>query len=254
MTDTEENTTENSVEDVAEDNEAEGVPVRDGLKKEQNGAAEQEVEDENGEKAESVSDLIAEEIAAETNVSRIVRLTNIPEKIAVYIVAVAYFTLGVLCVSLYKYIAQYLAYIVGSLLVLIGVTGFIYALAHHEYRHTKTNHTAAFLIMTALGVMIICQKIDPDNDPITMIAIVWGVFGLFEGGHAFNVAFKRIANSERCAYYLLKGIAECAVGFILLYSPANVGAHYLHVIVFGISLILDSVTMMPKIKEFLTKL
>lgn len=211
-------------------------------------AAAEAVEEESHPYGES----LVEEFSAENNVQRVARLTKLPENAAVYFVAAIYFIVGVLCVSITHYIIAYLPYIVGGMMVLIGVVQFIVAIIHREYRTVKTNRTAGSLIIAALGAMIIFQKIDPENDPIMLISVAWGILGLFEAAHAFNHAFKRMANSERCIYYLIKGIIECAVAFLLLYQPESEAAHEFHIIVLGANLIFDSITMIPKIKELLS--
>lgn len=205
------------------------------------------------ERTEGFVDAILEGLSAETNASRMSKITRLPEHIAVYIIAALYLSVGVLCVSITSEITEVLPYIVGGMMVLIGITRFIIALVTREYRHLKTNQTASSLIVTALGAMIIVQQVLPDNNSaITFIAIVWGILGLFEGAHAFNHAFKRISNSERCVYFLIRGILELVVAFMLLYNPQNEEIHHFHIIVFGINLIVDAITMIPKVKEFLT--
>ena len=202
----------------------------------------------------SYGDFIIEEFSAETNVSRITKITRLPENFVTYAFAVIYFVVGLLCIVITKQITETLPYIVGGMMVLIGFGRFIIALYHHEYRHLKTNQTATSLIVTALGIMIIVQHLLPDNESaITFISIVWGILGLFEGAHAFNHAFKRISNSERSIYYLLKGIIEIVVAFMLLYDPGNHDTHQFHIIVFGAQLIFDSITMIPQIKAILSQ-
>lgn len=200
---------------------------------------------------DSYGDFIIEEFSAESNVSRVARITRLPKNTATYCVAAAYFIVGVLCVSITNRITEVLPYIVGGMMTVAGLANFIVALVRKEYRSLKTNQTATSIIAVALGIMIIIQKLDPGNDPVMLISIVWGILGLFESAHAFNHAFKRIASSERCIYYLIKGLVECAVAFMLLYQPESERAHFLHIMVFGINLILDSITMIPQVKNFL---
>lgn len=204
------------------------------------------------EKPHSYGDFIVEEFSAETNVPRVAKLTKIPERVVIYVFAAAYLIVGILCVAITDKVTEVLPYIVGSMMAVIGTVSFILAVIHKEYRHLRTNKTAGSLIIAALGAMIIFQQFDVNNDSALMlISVVWGILGLFEGARAFNHAFKRIANSERCIYYLIRGIIECAVAFMLLYRPDNEAAHHFHILVFGINLILDSVTMIPQVKAFL---
>ena len=202
---------------------------------------------------EGIADAILEGFSAETHVSRLSKITKLPEHIAIYFIAAVYLVVGVLCVAVTNKITEVLPYIVGGMMFIIGISRFLTALITHEYRHTKTNVTAMSLIVTALGIMIIVQQIQPENESaITFISIVWGILGLMEGAHALNHAFERIANSERCIYFLIRGIVELVVAFMLLYDPGNHETHHFHIIVFGLNLILDSVTMIPQVKAFLS--
>lgn len=204
------------------------------------------------EKTESGGDILVEQLSAEHHAEVIANITKLPEKAASYIVSAIYVTVGVLCIALTSVITEILPYIVGGMLILAGIVRFIFALIQKEYRSLNTNATATSLIATLLGIMIIVQKIDPDSDPVMMIAVVWGVLGLFESAHAFNHVFKRIANSERCIFYLIRGIVECAVAFMLLYQPENHDVHFFHIVVLGVNLIVDGITMLPFLKKVLT--
>ncbi|MBD5583973.1 MAG: DUF308 domain-containing protein [Clostridia bacterium] len=201
----------------------------------------------------SYGDFIIEEFSAETNVPRIAQITKLPTTVVTYLFALAYLIIGVLCVTITRQITEVLPYVVGAMMVIIGLVRFILALVHHEYRSLKTNRTATSLIVVALGAMIIFQQFDATNDSaIMLISVVWGILGLFEGARAFNHAFKRIANSERCVFYLIKGLIEVVVAFMLLYRPDSHDAHHFHIIVFGANLIFDAILMIPQVKNFLT--
>ncbi len=202
------------------------------------------------ENTSSYGDYLIEEFSAETNAKRVAKFTKIPRGAAAYCVSAVYLIVGVLCVSITSLITHVLPYIVGGMMLFVGITRLIVALCRREYRSTKTNRTATSMLVAGLGAMIIVQQIDPENDPIMLISIIWGVMGLFEGAHAFNHAFAIAFKSWRCVYFFLKGIIECTVAFILLYWPLNHDVHYLHIVVFGANLILDAITMLPPVKNF----
>ena len=202
---------------------------------------------------ENIPELMVEGLSAEHNVSRLAFITKLPKNIATYIVAAIYFIVGVLCVSVTRHITVALPYIVGAIMMLVGISGFIISLVRRDYKNIKTNKIATYILTVLLGAMVILEEIDPQIDPIMLISIIWGVFGLFEGAHAFNHAITRITKSERCVYFLIKGIVECAVAFMMLYHPESHEAHFFHIVVLGIRLIIDAVTMIPKIKQFLSK-
>ncbi|MCH5143451.1 MAG: DUF308 domain-containing protein [Clostridiales bacterium] len=227
----------------AESNEVEGEYISD----------EEESENEPTAHISSYGDFIIEEFSAEQNAKRLVSVTKIPQTAAIYIMAAVNFVLGVLCVSITGIIAEVLPYIVGAMMIAVGFVQFVVAIIHKEYKEVKTNKTVTFFLVAALGIMIILQEIDSTNDSaIMLVSVIWGVLGLFEGAHAFNHALHRIANSERCAYYLIKGLLECVVAFMLLYRPDSHEIHHFHIIVFGANLIMDAITMLPPVKKLLT--
>lgn len=215
---------------------------------------EEEIISDTDEHPESYGDVIVERLSARTSVTRLAKLTGLSQNIITYVFASAYFVVGVLCVTITEHITHYLPYIVGSIMVVFGVCQFVLALVRREYRQVKTNETASSPIIAALGVMIICEHANPQSNwPITFIAIVWGMLGLFEGAHAFNHALSRIANGGRSIFFIIRGVIECLVAFMLLYQPSNHDIHIFHIIVFGFNMIFDAVTMLPPVKAFLSK-
>ncbi len=198
----------------------------------------------------SGSDLLVEGLSAEANIGRMERI--IPKKVAVYIVAALYLAVGVLCVSITHTIAEVLPYIIGSAMALIGLVRFIFALVTQEFKSTKTNKTATSFILMGFAALILYEQISgKHDDAIILISIAWGLEGLFEGAHAFNHAFATMCKSWKCVYFFLRGIIECAVAFFLLYDPISHDAHFIHIVVFGANLILDSITMIPPVRNLI---
>lgn len=234
-------------EDISYSADAEDADADDGYIPD-----EEESDEEQTAHISSYGDLIIEGFSAEHNMERVAKVTKMSKSTASYIISAIYLVLGVLCVSITGIITEVLPYIVSSMMILIGAVRFIIALVNREYKDIKTNRTATSFLVLALGVMILLQELDSTNDSaIMLISVVWGILGLFEGAHAFNHAMHRIANSERCAYYLIKGLLECVVAFMLLYRPESHDIHHFHIIVFGANLIMDAITMLPPVKKAL---
>jgi len=188
---------------------------------------------------------LVEEFSPHGTAEKVGQYTKLSEKVVHYVMAVIYIALGVVCVAATKYMLLALSYVVGSFMAVIGILQLISAIKSKEFVQTNSNKTAGSLILIALAVMILIDHEWAD----TFIPIVWGVIGLVEGAHAFNHAFSRIARGMRCSYYLVKGIIEVVLAFLLLYEPAH---HItLHIIVFGVNLIFDGVTMLPVVKKFI---
>ncbi|MCD8371971.1 MAG: DUF308 domain-containing protein [Clostridia bacterium] len=207
------------------------------------GYADAELAEEEREERVSYGDFIIEEFSSEVNVPRVAKITRIPQGIVKYIFAAIYLAAGVSCVVLTDTVQYVLPYIVGAAMCILGLGRFIIALANKEYRTVKTNQTAMSLIIVALGVMIIIE-----NDwALEFISIIWGVLGLFETAHALNHAFSKIAASESCITHIIKALLEGVLAFMLLYEPSH---HIsLHIMVFGINLIIDAIFMLPVVKR-----
>ena len=197
----------------------------------------------------SYGDFFVEEFSAETSAHKLSLAMHISERTIKFVLSAVYLVVGVLCVALTDYIYLAFPYIVGGVAAGYGLVQLVVAVIHREYVHTHSNKTASSLVMIALGILIMVEH----SAAFTIIAVAWGFLGLMEGAHAFNHAFSRIARSERCVYYLGKGVIEVILAFILLYEPSHPDHIPLHIIVFGVQMIFDAVTMFPPLKEFLSR-
>lgn len=195
----------------------------------------------------SFDDAFLETISVEHNVENVVKRTKLPQVVVKYIMGIVYIVLGTVCAVIPKHIESVLPYVVGSILAVFAILRFIFAMIEKEYEHTHSNKTASSIILLGVSIMIIVDH----EWAHSFIPTVWGVWGLFEGAHAFNHALSRIVRHKRYLYYLVKGVVEVVVAFLLLYEPQQYGE--LHIIVFGISLILDGIVALPFIHKFLTR-
>lgn len=192
-------------------------------------------------------DVLIHQMSIESNVKKVHEGFKINENIAAYIMAVLYVLAGVACVIFPHEIEHILSYVVGGAMLLGSIVQFVVAIITKEYKKTNTNKTAWSVIVAGLSVMILLLPEWGHN----FVIIIWGVLGLFEGARAFNHALARISRGMRCSYYIIKGIVEVAIAFLLLYDSTKYGE--LHIIVFGVSLVLDGITVMPFWKKFLDK-
>lgn len=192
-------------------------------------------------------DSIIRELSVEANVRRVHNVTKLSPDVVKYIVAAIYIVCGVLCAVFHSAVESALAYIVGGLLCVGSLIQFIFALIKKEYRRKDTNKTVSSLVLLALGVMLILDEQWAE----TFIPFAWGLLGLCEGAYAFNHAIYRISHGMRSAFYIIKGIVEVVIAFLLMYRPETYAV--LHIIVFGISLALDGVSILPFIEKLINR-
>ncbi|MGN0813135.1 MAG: DUF308 domain-containing protein [Candidatus Coproplasma sp.] len=196
---------------------------------------------------DTFDDNFLETISVESNIEKVVNRTKLPALFVKYFMGIVYIVLGAVCAAIPKQIESVLPYIVGGILGVFSILRFIFAMIDKEYEHTHSNKTASSIILLGVSIMIIIEH----EWAHSFIPTVWGVWGLFEGAHAFNHALSRIAKHRRFFFYLFKGIVEVVVAFLLLYEPHKFGE--LHIIVFGISLIFDGIIALPAVHKFLTR-
>lgn len=192
-------------------------------------------------------DKVIDGVSLEAGVESICHRTKLPQAVAKYVMGITYIALGATCAAIPQRIESVLPYIVGGILGVFALLRFIFAMIDKEYVHTHSNKTASSIIMIGVSVMIIIEH----EWAHSFIPTVWGVWGLFEGAHAFNHAFARMAKRRNFFYYLVKGVVEVVVAFLLLYEPQQYGE--LHIIVFGVSLILDGLVALPVVHKFVTR-
>ncbi|MGN1372717.1 MAG: DUF308 domain-containing protein [Candidatus Coproplasma sp.] len=208
--------------------------------------------DETGRDFTSFDDAFLENISVESNVEKVVNRTKLPEDAVKYFMGIVYIVLGTVCAVLFRQIETVLPYVIGSILGLFSIVRFIFAIIDKEYVRTDSNRTASSLILLGLSIMIIVEH----EWAHSFIPTVWGVWGLFEAAHAFNHAISRMVRHKKFFYYLVKGIVEVVIAFLLLYGELHIGSlsiGELHIIVFGISLVLDGIVALPFIHKFLTR-
>jgi len=195
----------------------------------------------------SKADFLVEDFAPVNNAKSVSHLTRIPEKAVMYCTAALYIILGAVCAVFSNKIEGVLPYVVGIALCVFSVVRFTLAISDKEYKSTSSNKTVSSLILLGLAIMILIER----EWAHTFIPIAWGVWGLVEGAEAFNHALSRIIRHKNCVYYIIKGITEVVIAFLLIYKPERYGE--LHILIFGISLMLDGIVLLPFVHRFVTK-
>lgn len=192
-------------------------------------------------------DFLLEEFTPHVNARAVRKLAHIREDTVMYFLSAAYIVIGILCLAITDHMAYALPYIVGAMMAVVGILRFIFAVRNREYVHTESNKTASSIILMALSVIILIDR----EWASVFIPTVWGILGLFESAHAFNHALSRIARGMNSAYYLVKGIIELALAFLLLYDPI----HHLniHIIIFGVQIIFRGAMAIPALKRRLSR-
>jgi uncharacterized membrane protein HdeD (DUF308 family) len=188
-------------------------------------------------------DFIVEQFSTENMAPKFSRFTKLSPNLTSYIFCVLYVACGVVSVVFTSHVINAFQYIVGGIMVAYGFIKLVVGFLRRDFTQEKSGEIVSSLIFAALGIMIMVEDYEW---AMMFLSIVWGVFGLLEGTHAFKRAIDKIREGQPCIYYILKGCIELVLAFLLLHDFEHLSVH---IIVFGIQLIFDGITMLPQVRR-----
>jgi uncharacterized membrane protein HdeD (DUF308 family) len=190
----------------------------------------------------SYGDFIVEQFSTESFAPKFSRFTKLSPNLTSYIFCAVYLIFGVISIVFTAQVTNAFQYIVGGIMVAYGAIKLIVGLIRKDLLKNP-NEIISSVIFVALGIMIMAEDYEW---AMMFISVVWGIFGLLEGAHAFKRAIENIMEGQPRVYYLLKGCIELILAFLLLHDFEHLSVH---IIVFGIQLIFDGITMLPQVRR-----
>lgn len=137
---------------------------------------------------------------------------------------------GVTCILFTNQVHRLFPYILGGIMILIGLNHTLFGLWTGEYRSQETKLTAGGIVYVALGVVILFHHADADG----MIGSVWGILGLMKGSEALNLSLFCFSQKKPFLAKGLQATVELILGFLLLLDPLSAVRH--HIFLLGIEL------------------
>lgn len=138
---------------------------------------------------------------------------------------------GLACVLLTGVVYHALPFLLGGLMVVLGLNRFVCGIWTKEYQTKETKLTANGIVYFTLGVVILCHYRDAD----AVIGSIWGFLGLMKGSEAINSALYSLSHKGPFVGEGLQGAVELALGILLLVDPASAVEH--HVFLLGLELV-----------------
>lgn len=144
------------------------------------------------------------------------------------------FTAGIICIIMPKYPTLIVPYLIGAVMCIAGIYGFVTGVHRKEYKTLKTSNIADSIVLFTLGLAIILSN----DQSIGVLGVIWGFLSLEKGTVEVNSFLYHITRNERFFTHLLMAIAEISLGLLLILDPFE---HFeLHVVMLGISMVLYS--------------
>lgn len=127
---------------------------------------------------------------------------------------------------------EILPQLMGTMMLVIGITGILYSVSTREYRRTTTRDMATSIMITIVGGIITFSH----EEVYGLIGISWGLFGLNRAVDELNTAISEIAHHEKGFLYpLIASVFGTVLAILLLVDPVEKVYEHMHFI--GLELI-----------------
>jgi len=146
-------------------------------------------------------------------------------------IAVSFSVVGIVCIFFTDQIHSALPYILGSVMLALGVIDTGRGILTKEHLRRDTKLTANGIVFFLLGIVVLCNRGNADH----LIGAIWGTLGLVKGSEELNRAIYRFAHKEHYLGKLLRAGIELLLGFLLLIDPVSSIHH--HLFILGLELI-----------------
>ncbi|HJJ42170.1 MAG TPA: DUF308 domain-containing protein [Methanocorpusculum sp.] len=144
------------------------------------------------------------------------------------------FAAGIICILMPKYPTMIVPYLIGTVMCIAGIYGFVVGFHRREYKTLKTSNIAESIVLFALGLAIVISN----DQSLGVLGVIWGFLSLEKGTVEVNSFLYHFSMHEKFMTHLLMAIAEISLGLLLIIDPFD---HFeLHVVMLGVSMVLYS--------------
>ncbi|MBE5756782.1 MAG: hypothetical protein E7342_03165 [Clostridiales bacterium] len=155
------------------------------------------------------------------------------------------FLLGLVCMIFYQQIMHVFSYVAGGLMGFFALCALIASFLKVTKKEKKPFLVAAFLVAVILSVLFVIER----EESITIIAVIWGVYGLLKGGKEVAKVVEEIQEKRSFISSLIQAIFTLTISTILLLEPI---AHHVerHIILLGLEFIIIPLISLDNKKEY----
>lgn len=156
------------------------------------------------------------------------------------------FVTGCLCIVLRSRIYSALPYLLGSIMLFIGVAGVTLGFLKLLVGDKKPQAFTYSLILTVLGTVFVVKA--TEHEVMSYIGIAWGILGVFRAGANIVMGIEQ-AKEKRLssAVLFIEAAFTVTVSVLLLLEPVESISE--HIVLYGIELIAVSVCSLFGIRE-----
>ncbi len=145
--------------------------------------------------------------------------------------ALAFPIVGIACLAMPHGIMNSLPYILGGLMLLVGIADLVTDVTDPEKEAGNVSQ-GSDIVMIVVGALLVIQG----TGLLDLIGVIWGFLGLSKAAQELDETLKAKRAGEPWALLALSSAIEIALGTLLIASPLDNIEH--HVLLLGIELII----------------
>ena len=145
--------------------------------------------------------------------------------------ALAFPIVGIACLAMPHGIMNSLPYILGGLMLLVGIADLVTDVTDPEKEAGNVSQ-GSDIVMIVVGALLVIQG----TGLLDLIGVIWGFLGLSKAAQELDETLKARRAGEPWALLALSSAIEIALGTLLIASPLDNIEH--HVLLLGIELII----------------
>lgn len=121
---------------------------------------------------------------------------------------------GILCVIMPEVIAKWLPTILGSIMLLTGITDTVFFIKEKQYLAAYRNRASA-LILFIMGICFILGQ----ESTVPLMGITWGLLGLQEVNEEIENILRKRSKKEKCFLQSVAAGLKIILSLALLFEP-----------------------------------
>lgn len=156
-------------------------------------------------------------------------LKNIP--------SVAFWLIGVLCVLFPARVAGGLPFLLGGVMLAVGLLRGVSYLHNKEFLDPGTAGMGQDIILVVMGVVFWCAG----SEAIGLMGVVWGILGLRKAADTVDQALRKLYQHQNALLLVVEAVVRVILALALLFDPFQTFSG--HVVLLGVELIVANVQL-----------
>lgn len=151
--------------------------------------------------------------------------------------SVAFWVIGVLCMLFPARVAGVLPFLLGGVMLAVGLLRGMAYLQNKEFLDPDTPGMGQDIILVVMGVVFWCAG----SEAIGLMGVVWGILGLRKAAGTVDQALRKLYRHQKALLLVVEAVVRVILALALLFDPFE--KFSAHVVLLGVELIVANVQL-----------